>query len=298
MKHRMTYRGRSLTVLTTAVLAAAGAVAATVNVFSPDATADPTHNGNIVTFGDSFTANPDQIHNFLVSAPGDIGERARDYPSTEGCLQAPDNTPAKLGERTGRPVSDWSCSAQTSRTILHRIDQAVSHGAVHDDSTVIIAVGMNDYGPFGAADNGNLGLIDPAAVQRDYVANLQTAATKIRAAAPQAEIIISGALPTVDRTSTMFCPLNVIPDAPLGLPVPLLRDVENWNRGNQQLAADRIGAGYVEIIDGARGHDTCAADAQRFVAGVIDTTTPDYHMAFHPSAAGSQFVADTIADHL
>jgi hypothetical protein len=96
----------------------------------------------------------------------------------------------------------------------------------------------------------------------------------------------------------MFCPLNVIPDAPLGLPVPPVRDVENWNRDNQRAAADQIGARYVDIVDGARGHDTCAPDADRYVAGIIDTTTPDYNMAFHPSDAGSRFVADTVAADL
>jgi hypothetical protein len=54
----------------------------------------------------------------------------------------------------------------------------------------------------------------------------------------------------------------------------------------------------VDIVDGARGHDTCAPDADRYVAGIIDTTTPDYNMAFHPSDAGSRFVADTVAADL
>lgn len=298
MKHRKFNRGRSLTVLTTAALAAAGTVAATVDFSSPDAAADATHNGAIVTFGDSYTSNPDQFHNSLRGVPGAVGEWANDYPQTAGCLQGPNNIPNKLGERTGRPVADWSCTAQTSRSMLDRIDQAVAAGAIQDNSTVVIAIGMNDYGGFGAIDNGNLALLDPPAVQRDFLANLHSAADRIRAVAPQAEIVLSGALPTVDRDNTTFCPLNVIPDMPLGVPVPPLRDVENWNRDNQKLAAEQIGAQYVEIIDGARGHDTCAPDADRYVAGMIDTTTPDYNMVFHPSDAGSWFVANTVADQL
>jgi hypothetical protein len=74
-----------------------------------------------------------------------------------------------------------------------------------------------------------------------------------------------------------------------------LRDVENWNRENQKEAARQVGGEYVEIIDGARGHDTCAPDTARYVAGVVDTTTPNYNMIFHPSDAGSEFVARTLA---
>ena len=291
-KHRTANRAaRAAGGLLAAVATAAGITAAATG----GAAADSAHDRNIVTFGDSFTANPDQVRNSLRGVPGPVGDWANDYPQTGGCLQAPNNVPAKLGERTGRPVADWSCTAQTSRSMLGRVDQAVAAGDIHDDSTVVIAVGMNDYGPYGALDNGNAALLDPASVGRDYRANLQGAADRIRAVAPQAKIVVAGALPTVDRDTTMFCPLNVIPNMPLGVPVPLLRDAENWNRDNQRAAADQIGADYVEIVDGARGHDTCAPDADRYVAGVVDTTTPDYNMAFHPADAGSWFVADTVA---
>lgn len=286
--------------LTTRVLAAGVAVAAAAGiaaVVSPTAGASDT--GNIVTFGDSFTANPDQVRNTLRDVPGPLGEWARDgYPETNGCLQAPNNSARKIGAATQRAVSDWSCTAQTSRSMLGRVDQAIAAGAVRDDSTVLIAIGMNDFGPYGAVENGNLALLDPAGVQRDYLANLQTAAGKLRGAAPDVEIKLVGALPTVDRIGAMFCALNIVPNAPAGIPVPAIRDVENWNRGNQQLAAEKIGAQFIDIMEGARGHDTCATDTQRYVAGIIDFTTPEYNMAFHPSDKGSAYVARKVAEAL
>ena len=78
----------------------------------------------------------------------------------------------------------------------------------------------------------------------------------------------------------------------------MLRDVENWNRDNQRSAAAEMGADFVEIMDGARGHGTCAPHQARYVAGIIDTTTPDYNMAVHPSNAGSHYVANTVAGRL
>lgn len=221
-----------------------------------------------------------------------------DYPNTAGCLQAPDNWPRLLSQKTNRPLDDWSCTAQSSGSMLRRVDDAVANNDIRNDSTVVFAIGMNDFGGYGVVDNQNLALADPAAVQRDYIENLKAAAAKVRQVAPGAKLVVSGALPTVDRETSVFCPVNTVPDQPAGIAVPLLRDVEDWNRGNQQLAAEAIGARYVEIIDGARGHDTCAADDQRYVAGVLDTTTPNYNMSFHPSLKGSQYMADQLAGNV
>ena len=43
---------------------------------------------------------------------------------------------------------------------------------------------------------------------------------------------------------------------------------------------------------------TSAADTERYVAGIIDTTTPGYMMMFHPSTAGSRYLAETVAPHV
>jgi hypothetical protein len=279
------------------VLAAGVSVAAAVGLGAAVAPSAQAEERNIVTFGDSFSSNPDQVRNTLRAVPGPLGDWADDYPQTAGCLQAPDNFPAQLGEVTGRHVDDYSCTATTSGSMLHRINQAVDAGAVRNDSTVVFAVGMNDYGLFGALDN-RTNILDPGHVADTYRANLQRAAYRVRSAAPDARIVVSGALPTVDRASSTFCALNVVPDFPLGVPVPLLRDVENLNRDNQRAAAEDIDATYVEVMDGARGHDTCAADDDRYVAGIIDTTTPDYNMIFHPSVAGSRYLAETVAGHV
>ncbi|WP_420098785.1 GDSL-type esterase/lipase family protein [Corynebacterium sp.] len=261
---------------------------------APAAQADT---GNVVTLGDSFTANPDLVRNTLNGVPGSVGDWAADYPQTAGCLQSPDNFPRKLAAVTGQHVDDYSCSGVTSGTMLHRVNQAISAGKVTDDSTVVMAVGMNDWGPFGAVADG-VNILDPASVAANYRTNMSRAAERIRSVAPGATLVVSGALPTVDRQSSMFCAVNVVPDMPAGLPIPVLRDIENWNRDNQRTAADDIGATYVEVIDPARGHDTCAPDADRYVAGIIDTTTPNYTMMFHPSERGSQFLAETVAPHV
>ena len=279
------------------VLAAGTALLSAIGLGATIVPAAQADTRNIVALGDSFSSNPDQVRNTLRAIPGPIGDWADDYPQTAGCLQAPNNFPAKLSQATDRPVDDYSCTATTSGSMMNRINQAIDAGAVRNDSTVVLAVGMNDYGLFGAFDNGT-NILDPGNVAAAYRDNMQRAADRIRSVAPEARIVVSGALPTVDRKNTTFCALNVVPDFPMGVPVPILRDVENWNRDNQRAAAADIDATYVEVMDGARGHDTCAADNDRYVAGIVDTTTPNYNMMFHPSENGSQYLADTVAPHV
>ncbi|MCZ9309682.1 GDSL-type esterase/lipase family protein [Corynebacterium uberis] len=281
----------TLLALSTATAALTGSLAGTV------ASADDAHRGSIVTFGDSYSANPDQVHNELRGMVGPIGDWARNYPTNAaGCLAAPNNIPGKLAQKTGRALHDWSCVADTSGSMLPRLDAALAAGHISNDSTVVFALGMNDYGGFGLRDN-KVNIFDPIAVNGAYKRNLHAAADKIRAVAPGAQIIISGAIPTTDRDTAIFCAVNVVPNMPAGVPVPYLRDVENWNRDNQRQAAAEIGATYVEMIDGARGHETCGPDAQRFVAGFIDTTTPNYTMSAHPSDLGSEYAANTVVAH-
>lgn len=279
------------------VLAAGTALLSAIGLGATIVPAAQADTRNIVALGDSFSSNPDQVRNTLRAIPGPIGDWADDYPQTAGCLQAPNNFPAKLSQATDRPVDDYSCTATTSGSMMNRINQAIDAGAVRNDSTVVLAVGMNDYGLFGAFDNGT-NILDPGNVAAAYRDNMQRAADRIRSVAPEARIVVSGALPTVDRKNTTFCALNVVPDFPMGVPVPILRDVENWNRDNQRAAAADIDATYVEVMDGARGHDTCAADNDRYIAGIVDTTTPNYNMMFHPSENGSQYLADTVAPHV
>ena len=181
---------------------------------------------------------------------------------------------------------------------MGRVDYAICSGAVHNDSTVVISIGLNDFGGFGAVDNQNLALFDPPAVARDFTANMRTVADRIRSHAPDAHIVMTGSLPTVDRANTTFCALNVVPDFP-------------WARRYRCCAMSRTGTATTNGQLPRRWAPiswrswTAPADMApvpphqaRFVAGIIDTATPDYNMAFHPSDAGSQYVANTVAGRL
>jgi hypothetical protein len=161
---------------------------------------------------------------------------------------------------------------------------------------VAVAVGMNNYGPWGYFHDGN-NFLDPGVVRSTYIRDMHTIANKIRNYAPNANIVMPGMLQI--SGNSMVCPLNVIPEFPLGLPVPVLGDVERWLQATQRDAAREIGATFVDVRAASAGHDTCSTpDAERYVAGVVDTTTPNYNFLFHPSDKGSQLIADLVKPHM
>lgn len=261
------------------------------------ATAQPA--GNVVVFGDSFAANPDQYLNTVLrftdgSSLSLSSERVlRNNPSESGCLHGPGNWPSQLGARTDAAVADWSCAGITSGEMLGRIDHAVHTGALNAGTrAVTLGAGFNDHWRSLLDKPGTT--YDVARTREQYLANMRAAAAKIRAVAPNAKIIIPGML-SVTGANGAICAFNVVPNVPLGVPTPTVHGWEQHHRNNQREAARQVGAAFLDINAQSTGHSTCARDADRWVAGLVDTTTASYNMVFHPSRAGSAFVADQVA---
>lgn len=269
----------------------AGAALAAGLVAAPAADAAP--NGNIVTLGDSYTANPDQVRNALRDLNWQpVQDYVNNYPSRNGCLQAPNNWPRRLAAMEGAPLADWSCTAQTSQTMLHRLDNAIANGDVHRGTrAVIIAVGINDFGPFGIQQGFQPW--NPGKMTADLSRNIRIAKDKIRYHAPQAKFVLSGMIAIADPAApNMFCPVNIVPNAPGGFPLPPLAAVEAANEANQRAAAAANGIQFVPMRMETRGNTTCAPDQARFVNGGIDTTVPGgVTMSLHPLHAGNEFIA-------
>jgi hypothetical protein len=250
----------------------------------------------VVTYGDSYTANPSQVVG-MANQYEELKPFLTDYPRTgqlesgKECLQAPDNWPRLLQDR-GVDVRDWSCTAQTSRTMLDRIDASIAAGDLTADTdTVIFPVGLNNFGPWGQKDG--VDVTDFAAVQDAYRADMREAARRVRAVAPEVSLVVSG-MPQIGD-GDRYCIVNVVPDRPAGVSVPYLAKAEDAVQTMQRQSADDIGAEFVDLKTASRGHDSCAPDTERYVAGLVDTTTPDYKMIIHPSQAGQRFIAEQLA---
>ena len=276
-----------------AALTAAAIVTATSATAAP-VSAQP--GGNVVVFGDSYASNPDQYRDTALkyfARWGSSTSSTRIYDSTRsqaGCLQGPNNWPSQLDARTRSTVEDWSCTGHRSKDLPGHVDHAIRAGALNRHTrAVTFAVGINDQWRPIFGDESS----DPQHIRTQYLQNIREAAAKVRAVAPEAKLIIPGLLSVTD--GGRLCVLNIVPNAPFGVPAPRVAEWERRAQQDQRYAARLIGATFVDIRALSAGHGTCAKDSDRWVAGVFDTTTPGYNMALHPSKAGSAFVADQVA---
>lgn len=190
-------------------------------------------------------------------------------------------------------VTDVTLSGGNSTSLLHRIDRAIAKGDLNrGTTTVLISTGFNDYAPMNVM-NGASG--DFRDIQNVYVRNLHTAAGKIRRIAPNARIIMPGLLSISEPTGLQrICLVNVIPNMPGGIPLGHLQAMELGARDVQMRAAREIGATFIDIKNESRNNHSCAPDKNRWGTGFIDTTTENYNMAYHPSHAGSRYVATRV----
>lgn len=188
-----------------------------------------------------------------------------------------------LARDTGRPAQNWACNGHTTADMLRRIELAASTGALNNASTVILAAGMNDTW----RNTPDTEIVD----------NLVTAVEKVRGIAPKAKILMLGHLSSTDDRQ-MFCSLNVVPNVPMGEHSPGFAANEIRNQNNQRDAAAKAGVEFLDIRALTRNNSTCAADAQRFISGNVDFTTPVFNMTGHPSLAGSTFLARQVGAHL
>lgn len=252
---------------------------------------------NMVVFGDSFAANP--------KIKGDTSRMVW----TEGCIQAPDNWPRLVSQKTGIPVADYSCNGRTSRTMLPRIDQAIASGALNPSTRIVaISVGGNNYWGPGLQDGVNV--FNYNDVTRNYISDIEEAARRIRSVAPHARILMPGMLSISESEGLNGVCLVVlhnqaklssqlsVPDFHLGLPMPFVQSIEKNLKYNQWESANRIGAEFIDIKEMSKYNHTCAQGSHRFVSSYIDDVTVNYNMIFHPSRAGSEFVADRVAERI
>lgn len=282
-----------------AVAAALAAVLVLLALVVSPPSARAAQAGNVVTFGDSYTASPDQLFNqyhnsstgsadALSSGSSNPLAAPEGYPSRMGCLQAPTNWPRQMARQTGLPVDDWSCTAETSQSVLSRVDAAISHGDIHGSTrAVILMIGGNDFGPFGIREGADV--LNYDAMVARYSNNMRAVAGRIRAAAPNAQLVVAGYPQVTDGHALCF--FNVIPTVPLGVPVPG-HAAENALRDMQAAGAAAAGMRFVDNRALTSGHSTCSRnDSQRFVAGIVDTTSPPYPMSMHPTDLGHQALA-------
>lgn len=252
------------------VIGTVAALTAGTVVASGTAAAD-TPVGNAVVFGDSYYSSP--------GAPDRTGP----------CGRSDRNWPRLAAER-GATISDWSCAADTSGSMLGRIDEATAAGQLGlTTTTVFISVGGNDFSHQDAVRGA--AVPDLEARRATVLDNVGAAVGKIRAAAPATRIVFSSYLPATDGPT--YCPSGTAGGA---VTDPDLDDVEGYISATMGVAAESYGGEFADVRGAAKavGNSTCSPAGVRFVTGFSDGA-PDHLADWHPTQAGNQFMADLLA---
>lgn len=273
----------------------AAAVMAT-STLSPLANAQ-SGGAQLVTFGDSYTANPSQITKLMREFDIPESQMSSDmnlvrsvHVGSSGCVQDGENWPRILARETGRSLADYSCNARTSKTGgIDDVNRAIRAGKLGPNTQeVALMLGGNDMGPFGVKDTGQLS--SEPMLKSNYSQRMDRMVSRIRQVAPNAQITFAS-YPAIVANDDRICLLNVIPNAPLGIPIPGAKAIEREFSNAIRSTAQRNGARFVDVRASTAGHDTCAPDSQRYVAGMLDTTAPAHQMALHPTVPGSYAIA-------
>ena len=239
----------------------------------------------MVTFGDSFTANG-----------GARGERAAAspfLPPLNPCRNDKRNWAHQTAAKLNLSLADYSCNG-TSYDLALYVADALNSGRIGPNTKeVVLMYGGLQPGTY-LDMLGNLALADIPKTST-YRGFLDAQFKAIRTRAPHARITMLNYLPmTVNDTLCLVHHNNVI--VPVSFPqATRLEDEFNYEIGR---AAAALGVNHINVHDQARTHDTCQPDPNaRWVVAVPSSTAPSV-MPFHPTDVGHDGMANIIANGL
>lgn len=240
--------------------------------------------GNLVSFGDSYMANPplavyaqDKVD--AQSSGGGIGS----------CPTATDNFPKRAAAKLGLSAHDYSCSGATAvgdsvipgqgHTVGRQIDAALADGTLSADTRrVIMSLGFNDaYGTAPGFDDR-------------FTTAMLAEIDRIRGAAPNARIQFVG-YPTITDGNNV-CLLNAH-GVQFRVWLPQVRSVENDAQHMQQRLTREADVEFIDLKPATRDRHMCAPDHQRYWMAVIDSQPSN--LPYHMQRQGHEFVAEAIA---
>lgn len=256
------------------------ALAASVTI-PATAQADGPHGKDIVTFGDSFTANG--------GAPGGRG-RTSPYPRPiHPCYNDNDNWAHQTARNLHMSIADYSCNG-TSVWVNNYVDHALATGNIGPDTKEVAFM----YG--GLQPDTYIDAAMPNIPKAsNYRALMGHQIKKIRARAPHARITMVNYIPmTVNDT---LCAVN---DGKKVVPVGFPGVTAYEDRFNAEIgyAAHSLGVNFIDLHTKAKGHDPCQPNtAQRWAVAAKTPTAPSV-MPMHPTDVGHKGIADIISNEL
>lgn len=256
------------------------ALAASVTI-PATAQADGPHGKDMVTFGDSFTANG--------GAPGGRG-RTSPYPRPiHPCYNDNDNWAHRTARNLHMSIADYSCNG-TSVWVNNYVDHALATGNIGPDTKEVAFM----YGGL-QPDTYIDAALPNIPKASNYRALMGHQIKKIHARAPHARITMINYVPmTVNDT---LCAVN---DGKKVVPVGFPGVTAYEDRFNAEIgyAAHSLGVNFIDLHTKAKGHDPCQPNtAQRWAVAAKTPTAPSV-MPMHPTDVGHKGMADIISNEL
>lgn len=251
----------------------------------------------MVVFGDSFAANPTLPAGHFIGGTGPTSGSRVPVHGSGGCHQDPENWPRVAAGHLNVPLADYSCNGlgRAPGDLVRTVDDAVGkHDLGPATRKVVIMYGGLDVMQWAETGSSVVGV--PGVLPSAYQATIADAKNRIRAAAPNAEIILAG-YPELGAGDN-FCVIQVTPNAPTATMIPGSARVESTLQDTIRTAAEANGLRFIDMKALTAGHGTCASpDSQRYVSGIFDRTS-DHNMKLHPTLEGSRAMGRIVADRL
>ena len=241
----------------------------------------------MVTFGDSFTANG--------GAPGNRGAKSpyKPYINIHPCFNDKRNWAHQTAKNLNHSIADYSCNG-TSYWLDAYVNNAIETGNIGQNTKEVVFMygGLQPDTYVDALANATLPNIPKGS---NYRGLLGYQFNKIRKVAPNARITMVNYTPmTVNDTLCAINHGNYI--LPISFPGATLAE-EEFNREIGR-AAHALGANFINLHDQAKTHDTCQPDTSQRWAVAVKTPTAPSVMPMHPTDVGHDGMAQIITREL
>lgn len=242
----------------------------------------------VVTFGDSFTAN--------AGKSGPRGLEPGQTPIVTNCATDLENWPKIAAKQVGKSIGDWSCNGMGGAPVVQLVgyvEAAIMHGDLGPGTEDVVFM----YGGMDALQwvdvAGEMQIVD-GLNPSEYQQELQHVANRIREVAPGAQIHLAS-YPEY-ATNDQLCLVN-LPGQTIPIPAPGGTQIQEAFRDSIANAAHNIGANFIDVYQQSIGHGTCnPVDSERWVAGFQDPNMGP--MTNHPTIDGQYAMAGMIAPHI
>lgn len=250
-------------------------------------TAEATQGQEMVTFGDSFTANG--------GAPGNRGAKSPYNPAINihPCFNDKRNWAHQTAKNLNHSIADYSCNG-TSYWVDAYVNDAVRSGNIGRNTKEVVFMygGLQPDTYVDALANATLPNIPKGSHYRGL---LGSQFNKIRQVAPNARITMVNYTPmTVNDTLCAINDGNKV--TPISFPGTTLAEDE-FNREIGR-AAHALGANFINLHDQAKTHDPCQPDTSQRWAVAVQTPTAPSVMPMHPTDVGHDGMARIITREL